>query len=201
MCTYPYRPAFSTHDIDPFANDFVLSFCLSSNHKDSNVAIASVHPVEHKTSKGTLRSRGSRGQDAMLTHLNAIEVSLPSPQSPARLSSAEAEHCDPVTMLRTGVASTDDTGMPYAHTSAPKGVCTIAAEDARRIFLAKTKRPMGTKDGLAARLADCYGISAKAVRDIWRMRTWSQATRPYWTPEDHKRYLNTRRTSHRYRNI
>ena len=28
-----------------------------------------------------------------------------------------------------------------------------------------------------------FGVSPKAVRDIWNRRTWRRATRPLWTPE------------------
>ena len=43
-------------------------------------------------------------------------------------------------------------------------------------FLGKTKTA-----GTAAELASKYGISAKAIRDIWTKKSWSQDTRPYWT--------------------
>ena len=38
----------------------------------------------------------------------------------------------------------------------------------------KTKRT-------AVRLSAEYGITPKAVRDIWTRRSWACATRPYWT--------------------
>jgi len=43
-------------------------------------------------------------------------------------------------------------------------------------FLGKTKTA-----GTAAELASKYGISAKAIRDIWTKKSWSQDTHPYWT--------------------
>ena len=43
-------------------------------------------------------------------------------------------------------------------------------------FLGKTKTV-----GTAAELASKYGISAKAIRDIWTKKSWSQDTRPHWT--------------------
>ena len=38
-------------------------------------------------------------------------------------------------------------------------------------------------------LAEHYGVTMKAVRDIWNLRTWTAATMPYWTSADHRRYL------------
>ena len=40
------------------------------------------------------------------------------------------------------------------------------------------------RDGMAAEFAERYGISSKAVRDIWNLRTWTTVTKPYWTQED-----------------
>ena len=37
---------------------------------------------------------------------------------------------------------------------------------------------------MATSLATQFGITAKAVRDIWNLRTWAQTTRPCWTPAD-----------------
>jgi len=51
--------------------------------------------------------------------------------------------------------------------------CKISAEDARAIFQAKSLRD----DGVARALGREYGITAKAVRDIWTGRTWARETR------------------------
>ena len=40
----------------------------------------------------------------------------------------------------------------------------------------------------AASLATQFGITAKAVRDVWNLRTWTKTTMPFWTQAD----LNTR---------
>ena len=40
----------------------------------------------------------------------------------------------------------------------------------------------------AASLATQFGITAKAVRDVWNLRTWAKTTMPFWTQAD----LNTR---------
>jgi hypothetical protein len=71
---------------------------------------------------------------------------------------------------------------------APEGVRTITEEGARLIFIARAQRNSSKKDGLAVRLGAEFGISAKAVRDIWRLRTWAHATWPYWTPADRVRH-------------
>ena len=34
--------------------------------------------------------------------------------------------------------------------------------------------------GTAALLAIEYGVSSKAIRDIWTRKSWAQDTRPYW---------------------
>ena len=65
-------------------------------------------------------------------------------------------------------------------------VCTITEEVAVIIFLAK-KTARSKQDRLASRLAAEHGITAKAVRDIWSLRTWWRATEPYWTTDDHAR--------------
>ena len=44
------------------------------------------------------------------------------------------------------------------------------------------------RDTEAASLATQFGITAKAVRDVWNLRTWAKTTMPFWTQAD----LNTR---------
>mmetsp|Transcript_46309 Transcript_46309/g.145291 ORF Transcript_46309/g.145291 Transcript_46309/m.145291 type:complete len:609 (-) Transcript_46309:104-1930(-) len=89
---------------------------------------------------------------------------------------------------------------------------SLSAEDARDIFrqrpliyqghftrdVSETGAPLGPdgsedKDGEAAggtaemtgaALSRKYGISAKAVRDIWNRNTWVRATRDLWTKEE-----------------
>ena len=51
-------------------------------------------------------------------------------------------------------------------------------------------------DGLAASLAKEYGITGKAIRDIWTLRTWANTTRPYWTAADEQQFA-TRTASKR----
>ena len=56
-----------------------------------------------------------------------------------------------------------------------------------QIFRAKADREV--RDTLAMSLATQFGITAKAVRDIWNLRTWAQTTRPCWTQADHGHFL------------
>jgi len=72
-----------------------------------------------------------------------------------------------------------------------RGICTITEEEAVIIFRAN-KAERVKRDRLASRLADEYGITAKAVRDIWSLRTWIRATKPHWTSDDHTRSANKR---------
>eukprot|EP00277_Geminigera_cryophila_P007788 CAMPEP_0179421312 /NCGR_PEP_ID=MMETSP0799-20121207/9693_1 /TAXON_ID=46947 /ORGANISM="Geminigera cryophila, Strain CCMP2564" /LENGTH=322 /DNA_ID=CAMNT_0021195099 /DNA_START=33 /DNA_END=1001 /DNA_ORIENTATION=- len=71
-----------------------------------------------------------------------------------------------------------------------RGVSIISGENAVTIFLSKTNQIKG--DRLAMRLAKEFGISAKAVRDIWNLRTWAHATKQHWSPADTEKFLNKR---------
>lgn len=74
---------------------------------------------------------------------------------------------------------------------APPAVCIISSPDAISIFVAKQKN-RNKRDGLATNLATEHGITAKAVRDIWNLRTWTWATRPYWTAFDTEHFERKR---------
>ena len=56
------------------------------------------------------------------------------------------------------------------------------------IYRAKANREK-LRDSLAAQLAAEFGITSKAVRDIWNLRTWTWTTLPYWTQADHDDFL------------
>jgi hypothetical protein len=63
----------------------------------------------------------------------------------------------------------------------------INASAAVAIFRARSgKRTL--RDRIAADLAAEHGITPKAVRDVWNLRTWTAATQPEWTPADHERW-------------
>jgi len=58
------------------------------------------------------------------------------------------------------------------------------------IFLAK-RRSRGRDAGtMSNHFADAHAISAKAVRDIWNMRTWKRVTKPHWDAADHQMALD-----------
>jgi hypothetical protein len=60
----------------------------------------------------------------------------------------------------------------------------LTATDAARIFKAKLKRTSRT----SAQLAEEYGVTSKAIRDVWSLKTWVVFTRPYWTEEDKSQF-------------
>jgi len=53
----------------------------------------------------------------------------------------------------------------------------LTPDQAVHIFLLGRNKTAGT----AAELASKYGISAKAIRDIWTKKSWAQETRTHWT--------------------
>ena len=75
-------------------------------------------------------------------------------------------------------------GAPQAMSST-----SITSQDARMIY--EVKRDGKTPHD-AARLAMQYGITAKAVRDIWAHRTWKLATVSLWTLHEAKEYVKTK---------
>ena len=58
---------------------------------------------------------------------------------------------------------------------------------ATMIFRAKANRVK--RDSLSAELAAEFGITSKAVRDIWNLRTWTWTTMPYWTQAEYDDFL------------
>jgi hypothetical protein len=77
----------------------------------------------------------------------------------------------------------------------PRPQTTLNEVSAIMIFLSKHMREKCPAKGccLATRLAREYGVTCKAVRDIWRMRTWRRATEPFWSAQERKAALATRR--------
>jgi hypothetical protein len=70
------------------------------------------------------------------------------------------------------------------------GVCRISARTATFIYMAKHENNPRRGDRLAARLSEKFGITSKAVRDIWNLRTWARTTRSHWTHHDHIKFRN-----------
>ena len=79
----------------------------------------------------------------------------------------------------------------FVRTRTHDRMAKISQEVAKAIFVAK-KRPAHhrRRDNLASTLAARYGITPRAVRDIWNLRTWAHATQPFWTTDDHKIFLS-----------
>ena len=75
-----------------------------------------------------------------------------------------------------------------ASSQAAKKDSVINASQAIEIFLAKARRK--ARDPASRMLAEEYGISMKAVRDIWNFRTWKWETMPYWSQEDLHDFLS-----------
>ena len=84
-------------------------------------------------------------------------------------------------------------GMSRSTSKASRGPCVISAEQALSIFLLARQHHRARH--LAARLAPQVGISGKAIRDIWSLRTWTHVTRAHWTPADLDRY--TKKQQHK----
>ena len=63
----------------------------------------------------------------------------------------------------------------------------IDEEAAINIYLAKAWRT--PRDSTSSQLAAQYGITMKAVRDVWNLRTWPWVTMPYWTRGDWDLFL------------
>lgn len=58
----------------------------------------------------------------------------------------------------------------------------ITAEEAVLIFQERKNRK--NRDQSALTLSLQYGLTSKAISDIWNLRTWRKATRPYWCASD-----------------
>ena len=65
--------------------------------------------------------------------------------------------------------------------------CKISANDAISIFKARDPHA-GRHPTLSNDLAREHGITPKAVRDIWSLRSWWAVTRPLWGAADHYKF-------------
>lgn len=71
----------------------------------------------------------------------------------------------------------DDEGHGAADGGAPNSRKKLDVESVVRIFQARHATPGAVHDrGLSATLALQYGVTARAVRDIWNRRTWTNIT-------------------------
>jgi hypothetical protein len=57
----------------------------------------------------------------------------------------------------------------------------LTAESAVEIF--RAGGPDAKRSGLSKVLAERYGVTMKAIRDVWNLRTWTDVTRPFWSSE------------------
>ena len=61
----------------------------------------------------------------------------------------------------------------------------LTENDAVEIYRAKQTKTRND----AARLGEKFGVTAKAVRDVWRRRTWTHATRHLWSSQEMREHL------------
>ena len=73
-------------------------------------------------------------------------------------------------------AAIDLSAQPEVPTAVPERG-RLTPDQAIYIFLQKETKSSRT----AALLAAEYGVTPKAIRDIWSHRTWAHSTRPHWT--------------------
>ena len=62
----------------------------------------------------------------------------------------------------------------------------LTVEEAAEIYLLRPRRGEVRSGSLVhcRMLAPRYGVTAKTIRDVWSGRTWAEATRHLWTPEE-----------------
>jgi hypothetical protein len=87
----------------------------------------------------------------------------------------------------SSAATTTATAIAAADAAARQSATKLNKEAALEIFQAKCCNG-GKRSRLSAILGRRYGITAKAVRDIWNGRTWANVTKPLWTAEDLEAY-------------
>jgi len=78
-------------------------------------------------------------------------------------------------------------GAARAISNLPPGITAAAAVT---IYQSKANKTHRT----GSQLSQLFGVSAKAVRDVWNLRTWTLATMPYWSAEDREKYKRRENT-------
>ena len=110
-----------------------------------------------------------------------LMASLPAVVTPRQAMVRHVEMC-PMASLPAVVTPRQSVIKPKAGPTRQR----LAHEEAVAIYLAK----LGPKSSkTAARLAAEFGITAKAVRDVWRRQTWADQTRCVWTVQIAKDYV------------
>jgi len=135
------------------------------------------------------RALGSRSLFDMASQMPCRHVELFSYNTACKSASSSRME-DTVTGERLNPANHESKGRDreiYEHslpvvlaTSVP-GRARLNPEQAINIF---KQRATKTKD-TATLLATKYGVSSKAIRDIWTRKSWAEDTRPFWTHLDY----------------
>ena len=68
----------------------------------------------------------------------------------------------------------------------------LTDERAILIFTSRSAKSGKLRDSSSSKLAEEHGVTTKAVRDIWNLRTWVWTTMPYWSDDDMKAFLKKR---------
>ena len=98
-----------------------------------------------------------------------------------RVSTTQASLDDRPETVQEGPGNNGTDGLQILSSGGAGTRMILTAEDARTIYQVK-RRGKGHHD--AASLGKRYSITAKAVRDVWRHRTWAYATMCFWTPAE-----------------
>jgi hypothetical protein len=70
-----------------------------------------------------------------------------------------------------------------------RGVRAITEQEAILVFVSGQQGRTSKRCHLADSLSKEFGITPKAIRDIWNLRTWWKSTRPYWSSSDEMHFL------------
>ena len=137
-------------------------------------------------------------QQGLATMVNAMQqAAVPLQavhlQHNAQATPASSPGCYGGAVTGTARVSVDHSAaLPYALV-APRSVKPssskrqqLTVEEAAEIYLLRPRRGEVRSGSLVhcRMLAPRYGVTAKTIRDVWSGRTWAEATRHLWTPEE-----------------
>ena len=142
---------------DPFADDFDYDFCT--------------------TGFARCRSAPAASQLTLATSLGRAATTLASSQQIQHAPAAFVQLLECMSLRRTpSFPPAGPAAYPEPQSEAVPDRARLTPEQAIDIFRmgrTKTARTAGI-------LATKYGISPKAIRDIWTRKSWAQDTRPHW---------------------
>jgi len=143
---------------DPFADDF--------DSKDFRTSgFSSCHPSP------------AASQSPLASSLGRASSTPASSQEAQRAPSAFIQLLDCMSLQRTPSLPPAGPAMyPEPETEAVPDRARLTPEQAIDIFKIRRTKTART----AGLLATKYGISPKAIRDIWTRKSWAQDTRPHW---------------------